>query len=265
MLRKKSILLFLVLTVSFSQAISQKIFRDGYIVKNSGEYFEGVVAYNQGNKVPSKCVFKRFDIAIEINYGPEDISGFGFRNGKRYESINNNGRKEFFETVITGDLNLYSKGADVFLGKPGRKPVNVSKGPIEWEDENGSRTFASSAELMSYLAEGTKAEISKKPDLKKDLRQVIIARSLVSGKSVTEYNQQVTEKELTTRAWHSGANSRKLGIVAGVNMYSLISFQNCRFLFLKRQGNSAQFLGSHMKRSFRADPITSAFMVSCCS
>jgi hypothetical protein len=218
---KKSILLLLIYTGSFSQAISQKIFRDGFIVKNSGEYFEGVVAFNPGNKVPSKCVFKRFDIAIEINYGPDDIAGFGFRNGKRYESINNNGKKEFFETIITGDLNLYSRGSDVFLSRPGKRPVRVNKAPIEWEDENGRKTFASSAELISYLAEGTKAEISRKPDLKKDLQQVIIARSLVSGKSVNVYRQEITEKELTTRAWHSGVNSRKLGIVAGVNMYSL--------------------------------------------
>jgi hypothetical protein len=219
--RKKTILLLLLFILGTSHAISQKIFRDGFIVKNSGEYFEGVVAFNQGNKVPSKCVFKRFDIAVEINYGPDDISGFGFTNGKRYVSINNNGRKEFFETVITGDLTLYSKGSEFFLSKPGKKPVRVTKGPIEWEDEDGSRTYASPAELISHLAEGTKAEISKKPDLKKDLQQVIIARSLVSGKPVHVYSQEVTEKELTTQAWHSGANSRKLGIVAGFNMYSL--------------------------------------------
>jgi hypothetical protein len=243
MLRKKFFLLQLLFVLSTSHAISQKIFRDGFIVKNSGEYFEGVVAYNPGNKVPSKCVFKRFEIAIEINYGPGDISGFGFTNGKRYESINNNGRKEFFETVITGDLNLYSKGADVFLGKPGRKPVSVTKGPIEWEDENGSRTFSSSTELMSYLAEGTKAEISRNPDLKKDLRQIIIARSLVSGKSVTEYKQQVTEKELTKTAWHSGANSRKLSIVAGVNMYSLNLIPRLQVFIPETVRESAPLLG----------------------
>jgi hypothetical protein len=221
MLRKKLILLFLLFILGTSLAISQKIFRDGFIVKNSGEYFEGVVAYNQGNKVPSICVFKRFDIAVEINYGPDDIAGFGFTNGKRYESINNNGRKEFFETIITGEMNLYSKGSELLLSKPGKKPVRVTEAPIEWEDENGRRAFAGTSELISYLAEGTKAETSRKPDLKKDLQQVIIARSLVSGKPVNVYSNEVTEKELTKQAWHSGANSRRLGMVAGANMYSL--------------------------------------------
>lgn len=221
MLRKKLILLLLSFTLSASEAISQKIFRDGYIIKNSGDYVEGVVAYNPGDKIPSKCIFKRFDIAVEISYDADDIIAFGFRNGKRYESIDNNGKKEFFETIVNGDLNLYSKGSELFLAKAGKKPVRITKGPIEWEDENGKRTFARPAELLSYLAEGIKAEINRKPDLKRDLLQIITARSLISGKSIKMYKQEVTEKELTAQAWHSGANSSRLGIVAGMNMYSL--------------------------------------------
>jgi hypothetical protein len=78
---------------------SQKIFREGYIIKNSGEKIEGLVEYYTGKRAPSTCVFKRFDIAMEVRYTADDIKAFGYKNGSRFDSALEENKRSFWQTV----------------------------------------------------------------------------------------------------------------------------------------------------------------------
>lgn len=221
MLKLKSAILLLCFGLSSMTMFSQKIFREGYILKNSGELFEGLVSYSPGKKIPGKCIFKRFDIAVEITYSAENIKAFGYKNGRKFESVDDKGKKTFIETLVSGYLTLYTNGSEYFIRKSGTEPVKLLKGQINWEDENGSREFSNPEELMRYLAEGTRIAVTGKADLKNDLLPVIAAYNQKQGKSYVVYNRVVSEKELSAHAWQSNANSNRFGFVTGLNLYSL--------------------------------------------
>ncbi|HLN55731.1 MAG TPA: hypothetical protein VK207_07050 [Bacteroidales bacterium] len=220
MFKLKSAILLFCLGLSSTTIFSQKIFREGYIIKNSGETFEGLVSYSPGKKIPEKCVFKRFDIAVEITYTPEIIKAFGYKNGRRFETIFYKGKKSFIETLVSGDLTLYTSGTEYFVRKSGTE-IKVLKGPISWEDENGARTFNNPEEWMRYLAGGTPMSAGKEADLKKDLIPLVVEYNSKAGTRYVVYKRTVSEKELTANTWHSNSNSNSFGIVGGLSFYSL--------------------------------------------
>jgi hypothetical protein len=91
---KKTILLFFIIIFFLpgNDAYCQKIFRDGYVIKKTGESLNGLVEYSINQDIPSVCTFKRFDIARRVVYSPKEILAFGYRNGNRYESIELNNK-----------------------------------------------------------------------------------------------------------------------------------------------------------------------------
>lgn len=220
MFKLKSAILFLCFGLSSQIIFSQKIFREGYIVKNSGEMFEGMVSWAPGKKIPGNCVFKRFDIAVPITYGPDVIKAFGFKNGRRFEAFSYKGKKIFIETLVSGELTLYTNGPEYFIRRSASE-VQVLKGTVSWEDEKGARTFNNPEELMSYLAEGTRFAGTGKIDMKSGIQPLVAEYNSKAGKKYVVYNRNITEKELTASAWHSNSNSSRIGVVSGLNMYTL--------------------------------------------
>jgi hypothetical protein len=221
MIRRKFPLLFLLFVLFSCNLFSQKIFREGYIVKNTGENYSGLVGYNPNSKNPTTCVFKRFDIAYEVTYSPELLSAFGYKNGKRYESLEMDGKKSFFETLVKGDITVYIKGSKYYLKKGEMPPVEVKDGKNSWTVEGTQKEFGTLTDLLKYLTSGSKVEIRENLVLKNDLVPVVAAYDKETGNSWNVYNRSFSEKELTLSAWRSGVNRNRFGVTAGINNYIL--------------------------------------------
>jgi len=215
-------LLFLILSFLISGSLySQKIFREGYIVKNTGESFSGLVGYNPDSKIPTSCIFKRFEIAYEVTYSPRQLKAFGYTNGKRYESFETDGKISFFETLVKGDIMVYNKGSKYYLKKGDLSPVEVKDGKNLWLVDGAQKEFDSLSDLLKYLTSGSKTEIRENLVLKNDLVPVVAAYNKESGNFWNVYNRSYSEKELTLSAWRSGANRNRFGILGGINTYIL--------------------------------------------
>lgn len=220
MSNQKSAILLLCFGLLSGTLFSQKIFREGYVLRNSGEMVEGLVSWAPGEKIPGKCLFKRFEIAVTLTYTPDIIKAFGFKNGRRFETFNYKGKNLFFETLVSGELSLYTNGNEYFLRKSGSE-IQELKGSISWNDEKGSRKFVNPEELLVYLAEGTKFEKAGKDDLKKVILPLVAENNTASGEKYVVYNRSVTEKEITASAWRSNSNTNRVGVSSGMNLYSL--------------------------------------------
>ena len=99
--------LFIVIILAHLVANAQSGFRTGYIIKNNGDTLNGQVFYSVDSKFEKACHFRRFEIAREVTYGPDEIVAFGFRNGRYFESKNNGNRKKFYECIIKSVVSVY--------------------------------------------------------------------------------------------------------------------------------------------------------------
>src|SRR5512133_1001310 len=126
----------LLIFISGNEFYCQKIFRDGYVVKKSGESSYVLVEYSSSQDIPSKCTFKRFDIAREVGYTPESILAFGYKNGNRYESRELNNKKSFYEVLVTGRIVLYRKGSGFYVDKDHLGLVELKSGPVNYPADN---------------------------------------------------------------------------------------------------------------------------------
>ena len=100
--------LTIVLLVTYLASNAQVGFRSGYIIKNNGDTLSGQVFYDVDGKFKKGCRFKRFEIVRAVTYAPPELTAFGFRNGRYFESKTYGNRKFFFECLIKGPVSLYS-------------------------------------------------------------------------------------------------------------------------------------------------------------
>ncbi len=213
----KLLSVLLVLLLANATLSGQKIFRDGYIEKNNGESFTGLVLYASNQGIPSQCVFKRFDIAREIVYSSLDISAFGYNNGNRYESKTFKGKSSFYEVLISGTIKLYSKGSKYYIEKGNLGFTELKNGHTDYIAGNESKEFRTLQDFLCYLTEKPSGSISGKFDLKKDIQPLIISYNKESGEKYTVYNRNLTEKQLAQRILETGTNKRTLEIMGGLS------------------------------------------------
>ena len=221
--------LVLILLFFFSaEMFSQKIFREGYIVKKTGESFTGLVEYAPDKSIPSACHFKRFDIAVEITLYPGDLKAFGYKNGKRFESLSIDGKESFYETIVKGELTLYLKGSKYYIQKIDGFPVELKSGKLTLKEGETLHEFNSPAELLRFLTSGKEVRIKEKLNLKTDVVPVVVEYNSKSDRSFNVFNREFSEKELTSQAWRSGVNRNKFGVKGGVSSYSLSIVSNSK-------------------------------------
>jgi hypothetical protein len=236
---------------------------EGFIVKNNGEVFDGLINYTPGNKIPSRCIFKRFDIAVEITYNADQVAAFGYRNGSRYESFLTEGKKTFAKVLVKGYLTLYLKGSAYYLSRNNSQPVRIADGPVSWNEEYPQREFKSPEELLRFLSAG-KTEIKDNLDLKNDLIPVVAAINRESGRSFQVYNPDLSQTESKRQFSQSRADNNKLGLLCGLNIYSLSITPNKQIFFPDPESEKALMFGLTYERvismstdrwSFRTDLI----------
>ncbi len=220
MFKRKLTITFLILVLSAGNLLSQKVFRDGYIVRKSGETLNGLVKYSVNQGTPSECNFKRFEIANEVVYSANDLKAFGYKNGNRYESVEYNGKTSFYEVLVSGKIVLYSKGSDFFIDKDNSGITSLGKLPITYYTDGNKKEFKAVSEFIRYITE-EKTPISDKLNLKNDLVNVITGYNRQSGEDMKVYNRTMSAITVEKMSLASGENMNIFGVAAGVGGYML--------------------------------------------
>ena len=200
----------------------QTVFRTGYIIKKNGQVASGLIKYSLNQDVPEVCVFKYFDIALEMKYGPEEINEFSYIRGNRYVSKTSDKKTSFYEILVSGEINLYLKGSKYYVERGTSGLIQVTKGKIEYYDSKGTKTFNNVSSLLSYLTGIKTTDNKASKDKKEDLQQEIIEFNNRLGKPYFVYSRTYSENKLLNESFHAGANRNKFGINAGVNIYKLM-------------------------------------------
>lgn len=100
--RQLPAMVLLVLNSCLMQA--QSGYREGYILRNSGDTLTGWVHYSLNSRLKTQCRFKRFDIAPVVKYRPGEISGYGFTGGRRFNTEFRGAKSRFSEDRTGGAI-----------------------------------------------------------------------------------------------------------------------------------------------------------------
>ena len=220
----KTFLVFILFTfLSASDLFGQKVFREGYVVKKTGEVMTGFVEYSTKRGIPSECKFKRFDIAREVTYSPDEIQAFGYSNGNRYESREFSGKVSFFEVIVTGKIILYQKGSAYYLDKDKSGLVQLRNGSVKYNSADGIKEFKKLSEFLNYITEGKTGTVPDKFNVNNEIVALITAYDKGSGQSYNVFSRTISEKQLSQEFRESDRNRNKIGIIGGINLYILIS------------------------------------------
>jgi hypothetical protein len=219
-MKKLYLLLFLAICLIPNNINSQSFFREGYIEKNSGDVLNGMIEYKPNQKIPAKCVFKRFDIASRVSYSAEEIKSFGYKNGNSYKAVSIDNKSSFYEVLVLGRITLYKKGNDYFVDKDNTGLIKIENGQLEYPEAGDIKKFKNPETFLAYLTEGKAGELNSKFDINKELLPLIIAYNKVSGKDYYTFNRKFSDKQLAKEISLSGAKRNRFGILTGLNMYN---------------------------------------------
>ncbi len=216
--------LFLILILSLivtSNLWSQNIFREGYIIKKNGITLEGLVRYKSNQDIPSVCTFKRFDIAREVVYSPDDISAFGYKNGNRYETRLINNKNQFLDVIVIGKIVLYRKGSEYYLDKDHQGLTEIKKGPVDYSTNGEKKQFKNLAEFLTFITEAQAGQVAADFNIKNQIIPLISAYNKESGKSYYVVNRSISEKQLSQKAFEAGVSRNRIGLLTGFDFYIL--------------------------------------------
>jgi len=220
LLKRTFFTLFVIFLTSYS-TFSQKIFRDGYIIKNPGEQLNGLIEYKAGQDVPTSCIFKWFDIAVEITYNPGDIKAFGYFDGSRYESKKLDGKDIFLDVMISGYVSLYRRRSKYFIQKGQSGITELKNGSLEYTAGGELQKFDGLTSFLKYITEGKTGNIKEKLNIKTDVLPIIAEYNKGSGKSFIVFNREYSEEKLLSESFRSGGSRNSFGVLTGINIYSL--------------------------------------------
>src|SRR5687767_4452967 len=80
------LIFFIAALMVTTSGFSQSDFRKGYIITSTRDTLFGLVDYKEGSKPYKSCTFKKTEDQSPTNYEPTEISGYGFVEGKYFES-----------------------------------------------------------------------------------------------------------------------------------------------------------------------------------
>ena len=215
------LLLILLMICILRDIQAQKVFREGYIVKNSGETLTGLVEFSSKQGIPDPCRFRRFEIARTVEYSPSDIKAFGYINGNRYESLSLKNTKNFFEVLVSGAIKLYLKGSQYYVEKDISGPVELKNGPVTISTPEGTKQFREAIELLAYLTGRKAGTIPKNFNIKTGIVPLITNYNEQACENYYVYRRTYNEKQLTQLAWKSGVSRNRFGILTGIKLYSI--------------------------------------------
>jgi hypothetical protein len=214
---------FFLVIIIFAEADveGQKVFRDGYIVKHTGESLNGLVEYSIKQDIPAVCTFKRFDIARKIVYLPGEIDAFGYSNGNRFESKQINNKISFYEVIVTGEIILYRQGSKFYIDKKHAGLTELKNGPMSIQFDGSLKQFSNLEDFLTFITEGKSGTISNKFNLKNDISDLITTYDKKSGQPYYVFNRKVSENQISQLTLNAGAGKNKIGVETGINIYIL--------------------------------------------
>lgn len=199
---------------------AQKLFRDGYIVKKDGVALEGMLGFTPGQDFPSACIFKRFEIAVQVKYSVEELKAFGYRNGRRFEIFNLTGKPAVYEALVKGDLSVYRKGLNFYIGRKNDAPVQlVSDTSMILVDNGEKKEFKTERAILLYLTLGRGAEVKIDFDMKNDLVPLVTEFNSRGSSKYYVYQDNFNEKDLVANVRRAGINKNTFGLIGGTNYY----------------------------------------------
>ena len=230
----KKIILSLLLTLPGLLLHAQYGYVPGYIIKLNGDTLNGLVYYKSDGELSKSCVFRRFDIAESISYSASRLKGYGFVNGRHFESLQVMGKLKFMECVHEGDLSLFiepgkskgkfyikHKGSNLIKLLPGK---NTVEGMGEW---------ASFREVLAYLmADYSGTEINNTSYTIESLTNLIKKYNTQKGQIGRTYNLTPSSHLLGDFTLNKSKPYVDFGIAAGYQ-FALLQINNTKKNYLK--------------------------------
>ena len=98
---------------------AQGDFRTGFIIKNNGDSLAGFVDYRVGGKAWTQASFRASKKGTTERYTANEITAYGFRGNKRYESIflPNKSNRGFAECLVKGPMSVYRYKGQFYIKK----------------------------------------------------------------------------------------------------------------------------------------------------
>ena len=153
----KQLLIFVLLfLMSAMNGYSQNDWKSGYIIKNSGDTVFGLIDTRDSKSNSIHCYFRKDALSETKHYGPAELSGYRFTDGKFFVSKNiareDSIQKLFLEFLIEGKVNVFhyqNDSSHFFLEKDG-KLYNLKNTTII-KDIRGTKYYIDKKEYLEML------------------------------------------------------------------------------------------------------------------
>ena len=240
----KQLLIFVLLfLMSAMNGYSQNDWKSGYIIKNSGDTVFGLIDTRDSKSNSIHCYFRKDALSETKHYGPAELSGYRFTDGKFFVSKNiareDSIQKLFLEFLIEGKVNVFhyqNDSSHFFLEKDG-KLYNLKNTTII-KDIRGTKYYIDKKEYLEVM-----------DSLLKDANiQPLIDRSRLESTSLIKlaknYHEQVCTDE---QCIIYEKKIKPIQVIAGIHIgesinrfnfgnefvsdYRLSSYIGCRFEF----------------------------------
>jgi len=240
---KKSLFLVLFIGITVLNCYSQNDWKSGYIIKNSGDTVFGLIDNRDSKTNMNHCYFRKDEHSETSLFGPTEISGFRFNDGKFFISKNmpdsDSSRKLFLEFLIEGKMNVFhyqDENSHFLLEKDGK--LYELKNTTVIREINGTEY---SVDKKEYL--GIMSLLMKDANI-----QPLIKKSTLNSKNLIKiaknYHEQVCsdeqciiyEKKIkpihVNFGLHIGESINRFNFGDEIiSNYSLSNYLGCRFEF----------------------------------
>ncbi|MEJ1241729.1 hypothetical protein WBG78_26530 [Chryseolinea sp. T2] len=214
----KNLHIAVVLLCTSLSAVAQTDFRKGFIITLEKDTVSGQIDFHDGGRAFSTCLFRKADGGESRSYAPADIAGYGFIDGRRFESktvtINSAVETGFLEILVGGKVTLY-KYREAFFADKDLTDIRQLRDERQTRIVNGETFVRNSNEYIGTLT----YFMSDCPEINKNVeRTKFHQRSL--AKIVEVYNK--CKSGTTSTVYNSKKPWAKaiFGIIGGVDFSS---------------------------------------------
>jgi hypothetical protein len=208
--------------IFYSSAYAQSDFRKGYVVKLNGDTLDGYVNFQNEFQNFTTCNFKRFQIAIPVNYAPGKIKAYGIINGKQYLSCHLDGVEVFAEYLVRGEYSLlfYKKGGQHFyFNDKGGCMVELKSGKII--DQKSSQSYSNYKEYLSNkMSNLNVTDLINDSQLEINSLTIMVKRFNEVANAPYEIPLRPKEKNMVLDYHILGTNKLQFGLLGGGNIFN---------------------------------------------
>jgi hypothetical protein len=180
----------------FKSVLSQSVYREGFIVKTSGDTLKGLVKISDKQNPSAGCYYKSFRTSSEVLYRADEINGFTINDLRSYKVIGINGQQVIAEALVEGKIDLYSVDKKFYIrDEDAIKQLIVEKIKMEGKLVTDRRMEGKVLEKRIYV--GTlKVAMNDCPQLNPKIDATRFTESSLT-KMVKDYNACVNSATLS--------------------------------------------------------------------